>query len=117
MNKQFSKRVRKARRKTIGKNTKLENYWFKRFTSLHDRLDIEMNRYIEEAGVHEQMTKGNVILIQIGPPERNYRPITCLPMMWKIQRAQIKVEIYCSLISHGLVLEEQKGCCKWTRDT
>ena len=36
----------------------------------------------------------------------NYRSITCLPMMWKILTAQIRKEIYNSLVCHGLFAEE-----------
>ena len=47
----------------------------------------------------------------------NYKPITCLPMMWKISTAQIREEIYNSVRSHGLFPEEQKGWCKGSRGT
>ena len=44
--------------------------------------------------VPEWMTKGKTTLIQKDPNKEtasnNYRPITCLPMMWKILTAQIK---------------------------
>ena len=36
--------------------------------------------------------------------------------MWKIHIPQIKEEIYSLLIRRGLFPEEQKECCKWTRD-
>ena len=36
-------------------------------------------------------------------------------MIWKILTAQIREEIYDSLISCGLFPEEHKGCCKGTR--
>ena len=36
----------------------------------------------------------------------------CLPMIWKIPTAQIREEIYYSLTSRRLFLEEQKGCYK-----
>ena len=49
----------------------------------------------------------------IGP--NNHRPITCLPMMWKILPAQIREEIYNSQISRWRLHEEQKGCHKETR--
>ena len=42
----------------------------------------------------------------------NIRPITCLPIMWKILKAQIRLEIYNSLMRCGLFLEELKGCRK-----
>ena len=52
-----------------------------------------------------------------GTALNNYRPITCLPMMWKILTAQIKEEIYNSLTSRGLFPDEKKGCCKRSRGT
>ena len=67
------------------------------------------------------MTKGRTILIQKDPNKgtapNNYRPITCLRMMWKILTAQIREEIYYSLTSLGLFPDEQKGCCKGSRGT
>ena len=53
----------------------------------------------------------------IGTAPNNYWAITCLPMMWKILTAQIKEEIYNSLISRGIFPDEQKGCRKRTKGT
>ena len=50
-----------------------------------------------------------------GTAPNNYRPITCLPMMWKILTAQIWEEMYYSLTSRRLFPDEQKGCCKGSR--
>ena len=44
-----------------------------------------------------------------------YRPIMCLPMMWKIETAQIREEIYDSLTSRGLLPEGQIVCRKVSR--
>ena len=67
------------------------------------------------------MTKGKTKLIQKDPSKgtapNNYRPITCLPMMWKILTAHIKEKIYYSLTSRGLFPDEQKGCRKGSRGT
>ena len=56
-----------------------------------------------------------------GPKERdcskNYRPITCLPMMWKILTAQIREKLYYSLTSRGLFPYEQRGCRKGSTGT
>ena len=46
-----------------------------------------------------------------------YRPITCLPMMWKMLTVHIKEAIYFSLTSRGLFPEELKGCQKGSRST
>ena len=54
---------------------------------------------------------------QKGTALNNYRPITCIPLIWKILPAQKREEIYISLISRGLFPEEQKGCRKATRGT
>ena len=71
---------------------------------------IEINRILEGTNIPQWMTKGKTF-------PNNYRAITCLPMMWKILTAQIREEIYNSLISHGLFPEEEKGCRKWTKKT
>ena len=79
------------------------------------------NRCQQDAQVLDWMTKGKTILIQKDPSKgttpNNYRPITCLPMMWKILTAQIREEIYYSLTSYGLFPDEQKGCWKGPRGT
>ena len=73
-----------------------------------------MNRCLQDAQIPDWMTKGKTKLIQKdsskGTAPNNYRPITCLPMMWKILTAQIREEIYYPLRSRGLFPEEEKGC-------
>ena len=92
-------------------------FWFKKFTSFHDTLALEMNRCLQDAQVPDWMTKGKTTLIQKDPSKRtapnNYRPITCLPMMWKILTAQIREKI----TSRRLFPDEQKGCRKGSRST
>ena len=99
----------------------IHGFWFKKFTSIHDRLVLEMNKCLQTAHVPNWMIKGRTTLIQKDPNKgtapNNYRPITCLPMMWKILTAQIREEIYHSLTSRGLFPDEQKGCCKGSRGT
>ena len=71
-----------------------------------------MNKRIQRTEIAEWMSKGKTTLIQKDPlkgtASNNYRPITYLPIMWKILTAQIR-EIYYSLISCGIFPEEQKG--------
>ena len=93
----------------------------KKFTSIHDRRALEMNIWLQRVDVPERMTKGRTTLILKDPSKRtalnNYRPISCLPMMWKILTAQIREEIYYSLTSRSLFPDEQKECCKGSRGT
>ena len=79
-----------------------------------------MNKCLQRGHVPEWMTEGRTTLIQKDPNKEtapnNYRHITCLPMMWKILTEQIREEIYYLLTSRGLFPDEQKGCCKGSRD-
>ena len=99
----------------------IHGFWFRKFTSIHGRLAVEMNRCIQGAHVPKWMTKGTSTLIQKDSSERiasnHYRPIICLPMMWKILTSKIREKIYYWLTSRGLFPDEQKGCRKGFRDT
>ena len=82
---------------------------------------MEMNKCIQKTEIPEWITKAKTNLIKKdtvkGAALTNYRPIMCLPMMWKILMAQIREKIYYSLISREIFLDKQKGCRKRTRGT
>ena len=42
----------------------IHGFWFKKFTSIHDRLALEMNRCLQDAQVPDWMTKEKTTLIQ-----------------------------------------------------
>ena len=99
----------------------INGFWFKKVTSIYDRLALGMIRCLQGAHVLEWMTKEKTKLIQKsiskGTTPNNYRLIMYLPMIWKILTAQIREEIYYSLTIYGLFPKEQKGCCKGSRGT
>ena len=88
----------------------IHGFWFKKFTSIYGRLALQMNSCLQGAQVPDWMTKGKTTLIQKAPSNEtapnNHRPITYLPMMWKILTAQIREKIYYSLTSRGLFPDE-----------
>ena len=94
----------------------IHGFWFKKFTFMQGRLALEMNRCLQDAHAPEWTTKGKTTLIKKDPSKgtapNNYRPITCLPMMWKILTAQIRKKIYYSLTNRRVFPGEQKGCRK-----
>ena len=47
----------------------IHGFWFKKLTSIHDRLAIKMNICLKETDVPEWMIKGKNILIQKDPLE------------------------------------------------
>ena len=99
----------------------VQGFWLKNFTSLHDRIIIELNNLLQQGEVPLWMTKGRTVLIQKdigkGKVPSNYRPITCLPLMWKLLTGIIASQLYCSLDSRNLLFEEQKGCRKKSKGT
>ena len=94
----------------------IQDFWFKKFTSIHGKLALEMNRCLQDVQVLEWVTKGRTTLIQKEPSKRtasnNYRPIICLPMIWKILTAQIREQIYYSLTSCGWFQTNRKDAAK-----
>ena len=59
--------------------------------------------------LQKNKSKGNVA--------SNYRPINCLPLMWKLLTGVIADHIYAHLDHEKLLPEEQKGCRKGSRGT
>ena len=63
----------------------MHEFLFKKLTTIHDRLALEMNGCLQEADVPDWMTKRKTTLIQNDPFKRtapnNYRHITCLLVM------------------------------------
>ena len=57
--------------------------------------------------LQKDKSKGNVT--------SNYRPITCLPLMWKLLTGAIAYQIYAHLGQEKSSPEEQKGCRKGSR--
>ena len=67
------------------------------------------------------MTYGRTVLCQKdsakGNAVDNFRPITCLPLMWKLLTGIISEEMYCFMESDNLLPEERKGCRRKSKGT
>ena len=129
MDKQYDKRIRRSQGRPKSVNTHwftqnkkilnwkipghdgIHGFWLKKFTSIHDRLTVEMNRCTRTRMDDQRKDHIDPEGTFKGTTPNNYRPITYIPMMWKILTAQIREEIYNSLTSRRLFPEEQKGCC------
>ena len=88
---------------------------------MHKNLRDNLADCLKEGKVPGWRTKGRTVLIQKEPAKgndpSNYRPITCLPLAWKILTGIIAEEIYTFLERTFLLPEEQKGCRKGSRGT
>ena len=65
------------------------------------------------------LTRGMTLLFQKdkskGNVASNYRPITCLLLIWKLLTSVITDQIYAHLDQEKLLPEEQKACTKGSR--
>jgi hypothetical protein len=65
----------------------IANIWLKQLTANHTYLATFFNRHIEEGQIPDRLTTGVTILIpknKNAEKPKNYRPITCLPKIYKI---------------------------------
>ena len=96
-------------------------FWFKKITALHPVIAIGLDDCLQSGNVPDWMVKGRTVLIQKdsakGTVASNYRPIACLPLMWKLLTGIFAEQIYGHLKDNDLLPDEQKGCRKRTRGT
>ena len=83
MDGQYVKRTKRTRRRPESGNahrftqndTKMyqigkHGFWYKKFTSIHDRIALEMNKCLQKSHVPEWMTNGWTTFIQKGPKQK-----------------------------------------------
>ena len=95
----------------------VQGFWLKKLlTSLHDRIAEQLDHVLNgrrgsQSGwrwatnfVFKDPAKGNTV--------DNYRPVSCLPHMWKLSTAVVPESMYNYLDKNKLLPEEQKVCRK-----
>ena len=99
----------------------VQRFWLKNFSSLHERLKFQLKECLDSGFLPCWLTKGRTSLLQKekskGNVASNYRPITCLPLMWKLLAGVIPDQIYAHVDREKFLQEEQKGCRKGSRGT
>ena len=72
--------------------------WLKNYSSLNGRVRSQFKEYFDSSFVPSWFTKGRTALVQKdkrkGNIASNYRPVTCLPLMWKLLSDLIADQIY-----------------------
>ena len=98
----------------------VQGYWFKVFDCLHKPIVNALQKCIVEGDVLVWMVTGRTVLTQKDPTKgtkgSNYRPIACLPLMWKLLSGIFANRVYTHLLDNQLP-EEQKGARKKLRGT
>lgn len=98
----------------------VHNYWLKKFHVTHTILAKLYTEILHNPQkMPAFMTMGITYLLPKSSPSvkdpAKYRPITCLPTLYKVLTSIICNQIYLHLDKHGLMPEEQKGCRKGSR--
>ena len=100
---------------------RIPGYWIKHLKSLHDRTGNHLNECMIQANVPERMVEGRTTLIMKDPTKgiavENYRPITCLNLLWKLLTSIFAEKTYKHLLQNELLPVEQKGCRKDSKGT
>ena len=72
-------------------------FWLKNFSNLHERVSLQLNDCLDSGFVPSWLTRGRTSLLQKdkskGNVASNYRPIKCLPLMWKLLTGAIADQI------------------------
>lgn len=106
--------LRKANNWASPGSDKVHNYWWKYFTNVHTTLATLFQKSLSDPSIiPESFTLGVTHLIPKDGDRKNpqnYRPITCLPAVYKILTAVITRHINKHLRDNNLMAEEQNGC-------
>lgn len=93
---------------------RLHAYWWKNFTFSHDTLAAQLTQALEFPNrLPKFFTSGITYLLpkntEVQDP-KNFRPITCLPVVYKIFTAAIEQKIRAHLDTHNILSYQQNGC-------
>jgi hypothetical protein len=84
----------------------------------HKYLATLFNKLIEEDQTPEWLMAGVTLLIPKNKNTenlKNYRPITCLPMIYKLITSIISKWMQRYIYDQNLMSKEQKGCCRGSK--
>ena len=88
----------------------VQGFWLKNFSSLQERVRLQLKECLDSGFVPSWLTRGRTSLLQKDKSKdnvaSNYRPITCLPLMWKLLTGVIADQIYAHLDQEKLLPEE-----------
>ena len=99
----------------------VHGFWMKNLKSLHRRLADQLQECMRSGKIPAWMTEGRTVLIvkdeSKGSLVSNFRPIACLPVMYKLLTGMMAEAVYKHLERTKELPVEQKGCRKKTRGT
>ena len=87
----------------------------KHLTSCHERIARQLNEIMKGVSdIPQWLTYGRTVMcindMKRGNVADNFRPISCLPIMWKLLTGVIADNLYEFLEENQALPFEQKGC-------
>ena len=98
----------------------VQGFWLKNFSSLNEKVRLQLKECLDSGFVPSWLTRRTSLLQKDkskGNVASNYRPISCLPLMWRLLTGVIADQMYAHLDQEKLLPEEQNGCRKGSRGT
>ena len=99
----------------------VQGFWLKNYSSLHEKVRLQLIECLDSGFVPSWLSRGRTSLLQKDKSKSNiasnYRPIACLPLMWKLLTSVIADQICAHLDQDKLIPEEQKWYRKDSRGT
>ena len=91
------------------------------FVSMQERIVFHLQSCKTRGEAPDWMKTGHNVLLLKGKSKgikvSNYRPITCLPLMWKLLTVIVADEVQNHLGEDDILPEEQKSCHRNSRGT
>jgi len=96
-------------------NDEVQGYWIRKLTSLHDYISAAFSDIVcGDSGIPMWMVDGRTVLIpktgQATPDPSNYRPITCLPVVYKTLTSCLNILMREHIEDNHILASEQRGC-------
>ena len=113
-----AKDVAEALRTTLNSKApgrdQIPNFWLKQLTATHRHIAAIFNKLIEEDQIPEWL---NFLIPTNENTEnpKNYRPVTCLPTMYKLISSVISRNMQKYVDDENLIQKEQKGCYRGSK--
>jgi hypothetical protein len=100
-------------RKVPGRD-QIANFWLKQLTATHKHTAALFNKFIEEDQIPAWLTARVTFLIpknENTENPKNYRPVTCLPKIYKLVTSIISRHMQKYMDDENLMPKEQIRCC------
>ncbi|CAB3227168.1 unnamed protein product [Arctia plantaginis] len=98
----------------------LHNFWLKWLRSSHVRLASHFQSCLESGSLPSFMTTGLTHLVYksgSATDPKNYRPITCLPTLYKLLTSILRDKITSHITNNSIISHSQNGCRGGARGT